>query len=578
MHHRIARQSIRRKPSTIVGGALGECVHVAGVYGFLELAKQRGWRTHFLGPAVPVDRFVGSIRELDPDVVALSYRLTPATGAGLLRSFFAAAQAAGLDRKRFCFGGTPPVVREAQQLPWLERCFDGTEPIEEILAYLDGDDQTSERSSAYPDTFLERLAWKRPFPLIRHHFGLPAVPTTIAGVRSIAEARVLDVISLGTDQDAQENFYHPERLEPRRAGAGGVPVRTPEDFRALFRASRTGNFPLMRTYAGTTDLIRLAEMYQDTIHNAWCAVPLFWFNAMDGRGPLPLEDSIRARQETMRWHGDRNLPVELNEPHHWGMRDAHDTVFCAAAFLSAYNARAFGVRDYLAQFMFNSPPGTADAMDLAKMLACLDLIEPLAIEGPHPFRIYRQTRTGLLSYPTDLDEARGQLATSIYLQMALRPHIVHVVGYSEADHEATAEDVIAGCRIARRAIRNALAGQPDPTHDPRVQERRAHLVADTRQLLNAIAALARTGVGDPWCDPTTLAAAVTTGLLDAPQLRGNRFGCGRVVTRVVDGACVAVDSPGGRPLAEAERIERALETAGTTDSANQGGIRCLVTS
>src|SRR5262249_43579523 len=190
-----------------------------------------------------------------------------------------------------------------------------------------------------------------PYPLIRHHFGLPTVAATVDGIRAIADARVLDVISLGTDQDAQENFYHPERQIPRRAGAGGVPVRTEDDFRALYQASRTGNFPLMPPYAGPTDLIRLAEMYQETIHNAWCAVPLFWFNAMDGRGPLALEDSIRVRQETMRWHGDRRIPVELNEPHHWGMRDAPDSVFCAAAFLSAYTARAHGVRDYIAQFI-----------------------------------------------------------------------------------------------------------------------------------------------------------------------------------------------------------------------------------
>ena len=70
--------------------------------------------------------------------------------------------------------------------------------------------------------------------------------------------------------------------------------------------------------------------------------------------------------------------MELNEPHHWGMRDAPDVVFVVSAFLAAYNARAFGVHDYIAQLMFNSPPGHSDAMDLAKMLAVLQLIEPLA--------------------------------------------------------------------------------------------------------------------------------------------------------------------------------------------------------
>ena len=56
---------------------------------------------------------------------------------------------------------------------------------------------------------------------------------TIEGIEKIAEAQALDVISLGIDQDAQENFYHPERQDPRRKGAGGVPVRSEDDYRAL---------------------------------------------------------------------------------------------------------------------------------------------------------------------------------------------------------------------------------------------------------------------------------------------------------------------------------------------------------
>ena len=116
----------------------------------------------------------------------------------------------------------------------------------------------------------------------------------------------------------------------------------------------------------------------ETINNAWCAIPLFWFNQMDGRGPWDLEGSIREHQSVMKWYGEHNIPVELNEPHHWGMRDAPDVVFVVSAYLSAYNARAFGVKDYIAQLMFNSPPGLSDAMDLAKMLAVMDMIAPIA--------------------------------------------------------------------------------------------------------------------------------------------------------------------------------------------------------
>src|SRR3970282_1588912 len=103
------------------------------------------------------------------------------------------------------------------------------------------------------------------------------------------------------------------------------------------------------------------------------------FNRMDGRGPWDLEGSIRKHQQVMEWYGKQGIPVELNEPHHLGVRDAPDVVLVVAAYLSAYNARAFGVRDYIAQLMFNSPPGLSDAMDLAKMMAVLDMVG--AIEG-----------------------------------------------------------------------------------------------------------------------------------------------------------------------------------------------------
>jgi hypothetical protein len=209
------------------------------------------------------------------------------------------------------------------------------------------------------------------------------------------------------------------------------------------------------------------------------------------------------------------------------------------------------VRDYIAQMMFNSPPGLSDAMDLAKMLACLEIIAPLA--GPD-FRIWRQTRTGLLSYPLDPDAARAHLVASVYLQMAVRPHILHVVGHTEAHHAATAEDVIEACKLARRAVENALRGQPDMTADPAVQARKEELVRGAQVTLEAIRALAGADVADPLSDPTTLAHAVSTGVLDAPHLRNNPFARGQIVSRIDPrGACVAVDPTTGRTISEEER-------------------------
>jgi len=542
------------KQKTVVAGALGECVHVAGVISFLRLAQAAGWRTVFLGPAVPVEQFVRAADREGADLVGVSYRLTPETGERLLGDFAEAADDLHATGVRFAFGGTPPVTERARAFGFFERCFDGSEPVEAVLAYLKGQDHAVPTGADYPQTAVERIAWKAPFPLIRHHFGLPAVEGTRQGIEQIAEAQVLDVISLGIDQDAQASFFHPERQDPRRTGAGGVPVRSADDYRALYAASRRGNYPLMRTYSGTDDFIRLAEMYVETINIAWCAIPLFWFNQMDGRGPWDLEGSIREHQQVMAWYGKHKIPVELNEAHHWGMRDAPDVVFVVSAYLSACNARTLGVQDYIVPLMFNSPPGLSDAMDLAKMLACLDLIAPLAQPD---FRIWRQTRTGLLSYPLDLDAARAHLAASVYVQMALRPHIVHVVGHTEAHHAATAEDVIEACKLARRAIENALGGAPDLTADPAVQQRRVELVDEALVTLTTINALADPGVPDPLTNPATLARAVTSGLLDAPHLRNNPFARGRVVTRIDPrGACVAVDPATGRALTEKERLIR----------------------
>jgi len=138
--------------------------------------------------------------------------------------------------------------------------------------------------------------------------------------------------------------------------------------------------------------------------------------------------------------------------------------------------------------------------------------------------------------------------------MALRPDIIHIVGYTEADHAATAAEIIEAAKMARRVIENALRGAPDLTADPLVQTRKAHLIAETRVTLEAIRHLGDPEGPDPLTDPQVLTKAVSTGILDAPQLRNNRFGRGQIRTRIIGGACMAVDEA-GYPLPEAQRIE-----------------------
>ena len=543
-----------KKHKTVVAGALGECVHVAGVLNFLKIAEQAGWRTIFLGPAVSIKQAIQAAETEKADLLAISYRLTPETGELLLAQFAESADTLREEGMQFAFGGTPPVAERAEKLGFFNAVFDGTQTYEDILAFLKGESSQTAQEIHYPQTTIDRVKWKAPYPLLRHHFGLPTMEATREGIKKIANSKVLDIVSLGIDQDAQSNFFHPEKQDIRQTGAGGVPIRSPQDYRDLFNASRRGNFPLMRTYSGTDDFLELAQMYIDTIHIAWPAIPLLWFNQMDGRGPWDLTGSIREHQKVMAFYGERGFPLEVNEPHHWGMRDAPDVIFVVSAYLSAYTARAFGVQDFIAQMMFNSPPGTSDAMDLAKMSAALTLSEELENES---FRVWRQTRTGLLSYPLEQNAARAHLAASVYLQMALRPHILHVVGHTEAHHAATADDIIDACQMARRSIENALKGQPDMLKDAAIQQRKDELISETRITLTAISNLAKNIDCDPFTDPDSLARAVSSGILDAPHLKNNPFAPGTIQTQIINGACEAVDRKGDK-ITETQRLKKFL--------------------
>ncbi|MBC7327266.1 cobalamin B12-binding domain-containing protein [bacterium] len=539
----------------VLAGAIGNCIHIAGTVKFLRLAEELGYETIFLGPAVPIEEFIRAIEEHNPDIVGVSYRLTPEVAEKLLLEFKNLVEERGLKENRlFLFGGTPPVCQVAIKLGLFARTFNGLEPQEELIAFLTGK-PGEEKGEDYGNTLLERLRKKHPYPLLRHHLGLPSLEETIESARRVALAKVLDVISIAPDQNAQEHFFRPEEMDPSLSGAGGVPIRKPEDLKAIYAATRCGNFPLLRIYAGTRDLIKWAEMAQETIKNAWAAIPLFWYSRLDGRSKRPLIEAIRENQEAIRWHAERGIPVEINDPHQWGLRDAHDALEVADAYLCAYNAKHLGVSHYVAQYMLNTPPHIFGSMDLAKTLAKIELVESLQDEN---FTTFRQVRTGLLSLSPDPDIAKGQLASSITLSLALRPHIIHIVGYCEGDHAAGAEEIIESCKIARGVIDNYLFGLPNMAKDPVVDERKRKLIQEAKLLIEMIKLLGG-GKEEALTDPEVLAKAVKLGILDAPHLRGNPEALGIVDTRVIGGAVYAIDPKTKRPLSERERLLMLIE-------------------
>jgi methylmalonyl-CoA mutase cobalamin-binding subunit len=535
----------------VLAAAIGQCVHVAGLDHFLQLCERNGWQAISLGPAVPPSTLLAAVEKEAPAMVAVSYRLTADDAGPLLEALKEGAERLPEPRPRWVFGGTPPVAEVATKCGLFEKVFEGAEPPEEVEAFLLGNGK-KKRARSFAHDLVARIEALYPMPLIRHHYGEPDLERTIKGVRRIAKAEVLDVLSIGPDQNAQEHFFHPAEMEQGQHGAGGVPVRRPEDLAAIYQATRRGNFPLVRCYSGTRELIRWAEMSLETIHNAWGAIPLCWYSVMDGRSKVPFPDAIREKQEAMRFYAARGVPVEVNESHQWSLRDAHDALAVAMAFLAACNARAQGVKHYVIQMMHNTPPSTSPARDLAKMLAKLELIGEL--EGSD-FTTYREVRAGITSLPSDPCEAKGHMAASAIFSMALKPHILHVVGYSEASHVVDAKALIESCRIARGAVRLALQGAPDPGFDPAVIERKRHLVAEARTLLDGVRTLGPDSP-DPWTDAEVLTRAIQRGVLDAPHFRGNPHLYGKIVTACLDGAWEAIDPQTRNPLSERKRLAR----------------------
>lgn len=535
----------------ILTASIGNCVHVAGIMNFLTLARNEGYEGKFLGAAISIDKLIEAIKTENPDYVGVSYRLTPEPLRGVLKELQEKAINAKIDVK-WIFGGTEPTAKVAAESEIFHHIFNGAEDVDEVIGFLKGKRFVGKES--FPKKLVPRIKEKYPYPVLRHHLGLPTLEDTISSIEKIADSKVLDIISIAPDQNAQEHFFEQDKIDERLRGAGGVPVRSKEDFRALYEASLRGNYPLLRCYSGTKDLIPFAKLLRDTIKNAWCAVPLCWYNVLDKRGPRPLGISIEENQQVMKWHGENNIPVEVNEAHHWSLRDAHDTIGVVMAYLAAYNAKAMGVKDYVAQYMFNVPASISPKMDIAKMLAKIELIESLEDED---FTCYRQARAGLASLPANLDQAKGQLASSAYLAMAIKPHIYHVVGFCEAHHAATAEDIIESCNIIRGVIRNNFLGTVDITKDQQVQKRKEELISEAQWVLETIKNLG-SNADDPLTDPETIAYAIEIGIIDAPHLAGNPSACGKLTTRLIDGALYAYDEKEKRVITEKERIDKIL--------------------
>src|SRR5262249_37488728 len=302
---------------------------------------------------------------------------------------------------------------------------------------------------------------------------------TVAGIAALADARVIDEVSLGSS-DLSQRYYGDAAAFVGRKNDGGVPYSNFGHLEEMFQASRRGNFPGMKPYA---HVINLVPFIADCLHAGMLvgshqAVPLFWFNELDGRGPTPVRESIREHLAAVRELAQRGIPVEMNDPNHFSSRWAHDAIVVADYALITAVMLTQGVKDLVLQLQFNKPRETSDHGDLAKMLAGLDLAGEMVAGADTGARLWRETRTGIDSFDPDPDAARHQLARSTFLQLIVQPHVIHLVSYCEAMHAASVDDVIDSSRLVRRCVRVFRQHASELLRlrqDPLVVQRRAHL-------------------------------------------------------------------------------------------------------
>lgn len=515
-----APQSKRR----VMVGAIGKCVHNLGVENFSDWMQDRneGFVAVKLGPAVPIDEVINKVREARPEIVGVSMRLGDLHVDKLISEFVEKATLYGLHPResgiRFAFSGLRPaanLVRAMTGLPLEEDRFtrederhydlddvrveyadkphfqnfftlvaDDFVSMEELEAFASGKQMVeTELDQPWSDRLIERIRQVRERenrPIIRAHIGIAAgtIEPTVAGVEKLAEAGALEVVSLAPDQTSQEllaKFIRGEE-DPSKylAGQGGAPIRTVEDLRRLKAATQRGNHPLTRIYTGTDELVELAKLYESTLNMAFPAVPIFFYNQIDGRGPISIRDSFDEHYRTIRWWAEAGKPLEINDPHQWGLRYASDTIQVMDHVLVGVIALKLGIKHYVMQQMFELPPAISALDDLAKMKGAYELIEPLTRH--FDFSIVKQTRSGLPSFPPNLNQAKGHLAFGIYTQLYMEPDILHVVTHSEAHHEASADDIIESCEIVKQVCWDfAKGGVPQIWADPKLASRKRYL-------------------------------------------------------------------------------------------------------
>jgi hypothetical protein len=293
-------------------------------------------------------------------------------------------------------------------------------------------------------------------PLTRVHVG-PYDPERKVALQmfkqwlmQLRDSQLLDVVSLGVSQLTQSSFGE---AWGDKSNGGGIPINSAEEY---YELAQIGLPMLMRTYAGTRDIPKLAEIHEKSLNIAWHALSFWWFCQIDGRGPYGVLTNLTQHLETLRYIAKTDKPYEPNIPHHFAFRGGDDVSYVLSAYLAAKTAKQQGVPYLILQVMLNTPKNTWGVQDLAKAKALLRLVRLLEDDT---FKVFLQPRAGLDYFSPDLNKARVQLAAVTAMMDDIdpfnihSPHIIHVVSYSEASHLAGPNTIIESLKITQAALR-----------------------------------------------------------------------------------------------------------------------------
>lgn len=604
------------------GANIGDCPHTEGLYKASRIAEMAGFKTFVCRPNSKNDYILGKINSFNPDFIGFSYRLSPDKGFIQLKIIMQLLDIHGLLNKKdgskrmIAFSGLPETLRIIEtrkhdfrvpvflvpqvsnpldQLNIVFNFFDLHESVRDfIVSELKEElfpprinilDQLADEVIAketyrlmpplpVPDqlgrkSYIQRMKQSN-YPMIRSHFGIPdeSIMPTVEGIKELAKARVIDEISIGSS-DLSQRYYGMHNEFKKRKNDGGVPYKDKLDLAMLFKASRNGNFPSCKPYAHTTGILAFIDDCVETgmLIGAHQAIPLFWFNQLDGRGSVPVEESVNEHVMAVKKLASLGIPVEMNDPNQWSSRWAHDTVVVADYGLITAVMLENGVKDIILQMQFNKPVETSDYADIAKMITASELAGRMKKSAKREVNIYHETRTGIEYFSTNIDTAKWQLARSTLLQMFLNPDIIHLVSYCEAVHIATVNDIIESSQIIRKAVDVYRAYEPELRKfqtDPIVLERKEFLREESDYLIRRIAQIDKDYKPDEsitkvLSKPSIIFKSIEKRYMAAPGIMNPEFKTEFLITKPMkNGFFNAVDFKTGKLLREHERLSNPL--------------------